>query len=183
MDAVWIFLAFRDKIISLMGKPAFRGRRRRAQKPARPAAFLLMGLLAAAAAGCSHTPELSPSEEFRASRREVWETLVAIFKDYPVKAMDERKGYIETERLHGKNFWTAPHQDKMRTGGLSSVLKVNIEYRRPYTKVYVLKQTHRRGTILSSPEDIPSDFFEEHVFLYRLGRELLIRKAIQLRSR
>ena len=154
---------------------------RRAKISALPAAALLAGLIAVQ--GCSHTSDLSQNEVFKASREDVWETLVALFKSYPVKVMDEDSGYIETERLRGKHFWTAPHQKKMQTGGLSAVIKVNLEYERPYSRVYVTKRVYRQSSILSSPEEIPSDLFEERIFLYRLGRELLIRKALKRRKR
>ena len=140
--------------------------------------LFLLACFLGAFQGCSHTPELLSEGRFRASRQEVWKALVIMFKPYPVKVLDERKGYIETERLYGKNFWTAPHQGKIQTGGLSAVLSVNIHYERPYTKVHVSRRIYRQRSVFSPLEESPSDLFREHVFLYRLGRELLIKKTI-----
>ena len=61
---------------------------------------------------CTHTDEEANSQFFNAPRVKVWEALVAVFKDYPLKIIDEQRGHIETEVLQADRFWKAPHQKK-----------------------------------------------------------------------
>ena len=65
------------------------------------------------AVSCTHTEEQGASQFFHAPRGEVWEVLVAVLKSYPLKTIDEQKGYIETETLGAELFWRAPHQKKL----------------------------------------------------------------------
>ena len=130
------------------------------------------------AVSCAHTGSFN-SQAFQAPRDKVWEALVAVLKPYPLKIIDERLGYIETERLEAGRFWKAPYQKDRDLSGYSSVIKVRMSYRRSIAKVFIDKKVYRQKGFMSSQEEIPSDFLEETVLLYRLATELGIRSRLE----
>ncbi len=126
---------------------------------------------------CTHTSKLDNTRSYLSSREETWKALVYIFKSYPIKIIDPDKGYIETKILKSSKFWKAPHKKDINTSGLSAIIKVNLFYNKPYSKVEIQKIIHRRESFFSEPKRIDSDLLEENSIFYRLGRELYIRKG------
>ena len=135
-------------------------------------------LLFATLISCTHTEEQSNSQLFNAPREKVWEVLVAIFKSYPLKTIDEQKGYIETEILEADQFWVPPHKKHLDFSGHSSVIMVNLDYKKPIAKVFINKKIYKQKGFISSKEEVPSDLLEENIFLYRVARELKIRSRL-----
>ena len=127
---------------------------------------------------CVHTEETANSQTFRASKEKVWEVLVTVFKSYPLKTIDEQKGYMETEVLEADRFWLAPHQKRNNFSGYSSVLKVRLDYKRPIARVFIDKKIYKQKGFISSKEEVPSDFLEESILLYRVARELRIKTLL-----
>ena len=121
---------------------------------------------------CSHTEDLRRGQVFQAPKEKVWEALVAILKSYPLKSIEEPKGYIETEEMKADRFWKAPHQKNQDFSGYSSVIKIRLSYREPFSKVFISKKIYKQKGFISAKKEIPSDFLEETVLLYRLSREL-----------
>ena len=99
---------------------------------------------------------------------------MAVFKSYPLKTIDEQKGYIETAELKADRFWKAPHQQKRDFSGYSYVITVSLSYRKPIARVFIDKKVYKRKGFISIKEEVPSDFLEETVLLYRIAKELSI---------
>ncbi len=138
--------------------------------------FLLAFFLCCSAA-CVHVSKSGNVKLYPSSREKTWKALIYIFKSYPIKTIDIEKGYIETKVLKGSKYWTAPHQKNINTNGLSAVIKAYLFYDKPYSKVEIRKTIFKQSTFFSDPEIVDSDFLEEKNILYRLKRELFIRKV------
>ena len=137
--------------------------------------FILSSLLVTS---CTHTKAPVNSRTFKAPREKVWEVLVAVFKSYPLKTIDEQKGYIETAELKADRFWKAPYQRKRDFLGYSYVITVNLSYRKPIARVFIDKKVYKQKGFISTKEEVPSDFLEETVLLYRIAKELSIRSRL-----
>ncbi len=124
---------------------------------------------------CSHTESVANSQAFYAPKDKVWEVLVAVFKAYPLKTIDDQTGYIETQTLKATRFWKAPHQKNQDFSGYSSVITVRLSYTKPFARVFIDKKVYRQKGFISSKEEIPSDSLEEAVLLYKIARELEVR--------
>lgn len=135
-------------------------------------------LLSVIFVSCNHFEEQSNSQTFNAPREKVWEVLVAIFKSYPLKTIDEQKGYIETEVLKADQFWVPPHQKNLDFSGHSSFIIVKLDYKKPIARVFISKKVYKQKGFISSKEEVPSDLLEENVLLYRVARELSIRSRL-----
>lgn len=134
--------------------------------------FILSSLLSLS---CVHTKQYINSQSFVAPREPVWEVLVEVFKSYPLKNIDEKTGYIETEELKTNRFWKAPHQKHKDFSGYSSVITVRLSYKKPISRVFIDKKVYKQKGFISSKKRIPSDSLEETVLLYRIARELRLR--------
>jgi len=113
-----------------------------------------------------------------APKEKVWEVLVSVLKSYPLKNIDEEKAYIETVELKSQLFWKAPHKKHQDFSGYSSVIRVQLEYQKPFSYVFVNKKVYKQKGFISSKEEVPSDQLEESLLLYRIGRELKIRSLL-----
>lgn len=140
--------------------------------------YLLFSLLLLS---CTHVEEeeMSNQQVFRYPRETVWEVLVAVLKSYPLKTVDEQKGYIETEVLKADQFWKAPYQRNQDFSGYSSQLIVKMDYRRPDARVFVYKKIYKQRGFISSKEEVLSDLVEENILLYRIARELKIKAFLE----
>ncbi len=139
--------------------------------------FVVSSLLMLAIS-CTHTEKQGANQLFHAPRDEVWEVLVAVLKSYPLKTIDEQKGYIETEILGADLFWRAPHQKRLDLSGYSSVITVTLDYEKPVTRVFIYKKVYKQRGFISSKEEVPSDLMEENILLYRVARELNVRTRL-----
>ena len=123
--------------------------------------------------------DLAGSQSFIAPKEQVWKVLVAVFKSYPLKTIDEGRGYIETKELKGRQFWKAPHQKQEDWTGHSSVLVVRLSYNKPVARVYIDKKVYKQKGFISQKTEVPSDFLEERVLIYRIARELSLLSQIE----
>ena len=137
----------------------------------------LFALLSLLMLSCTHT-ENTNSQSFQAPREKVWQALVAVFKSYPLKIIDDHKGYIETEVLKANRFWKAPHMVNQDFSGYSSVITVRLSYEKPIARVFIDKKVYKQKGFISSREEIPSDLLEETVLFYRVARELSIQSQL-----
>ena len=127
---------------------------------------------------CVHTEDLLISQSFQVDREEVWGVLVAVFKSYPLKTIDEEKGYIQTEVLKANHFWKPPHEKNKDFSGYSSVITVRLSYKRPISRVFIDKKVYKQKGFISTKKEAPSDLLEETVLLYQISRELSIRSRL-----
>lgn len=139
------------------------------------AVFILWSIWAVS---CAHSPDVLNSRSFPAPKEKVWEVLVAVFKSYPLKTIDEDKGYIETGELKASHFWKPPHRSRENFTGYSSMIRVRLSYHRPISHVYIDKKVYKQKGFISSKQEVPSDLLEESILLYRIGRELSIRSRL-----
>lgn len=139
---------------------------------------VLAGLLIFLSA-CSHTSKVSRSAEFHSPKEQTWEALIYVLKSYPTKIIDRDKGYIETEELIGNNYWKAPHQKQLNTSGSRAVIKAQLTYKKPYSRVDIQKIIYMQSDFFSAAQEIPSDTLEEQKILYRVKRELYIKSEIK----
>ena len=127
---------------------------------------------------CNHTEELLVSQSFQVNREEVWGVLVAVLKSYPLKTIDEKKGYIETEVLNANRFWKPPHAGNKDFSGYSSVITVRLNYKKPISRVFIDKRVYKQKGFISNKKEVTSDLLEETVLLYQISRELNIRSRL-----
>ena len=141
--------------------------------------IILIGI-ALSAFSCSQTdkgPERIQS--FIAPREKIWEALVAVMKKrYPLKTIEDQKGFIQTKTLKGNQFWTAPHQKKQDFLGWRSHITINLDSSGPVSTVYVHKKIFKQKGFINTRQSIPSDQLEETVLLYRISKELGIRSRL-----
>ena len=130
--------------------------------------------------GCSSLEEDSPDTRiFKAPRSVVWEALIQAFSSYKLKSSDEERGLIETELITGTDVWTPAHDEERDTLGFQNRITAQLFYSKPHATVIIKKKLKRKRGFLSRSEKLPSDFLEEEVLLYRLEREIHIRRMIQ----
>ena len=137
----------------------------------RKSLFILSSLLMLS---CSHTEDMANSRVFQAPRERVWKTLVAVFKSYPLKTIDDQRGYIETKALKANRFWKPPHLADQDFSGYSSVITVRLSYTKPLARVFIDKKVYKQKGFISSQEEVPSDLLEEAVLFYKITRELSV---------
>ena len=140
---------------------------------------LLYTLLALFLLSCTHVEEMSNKQIFKAPREKVWEVLVEVLKSYPLKTIEEQRGFIETEVLKANQFWKAPHQKNQDFSGYSAQLIVKLDYKKPYARVFIYKKIYKQKGFISSKEEVLSDLLEENILLYRIARELQIRALLE----
>ena len=127
---------------------------------------------------CTHTEGESNSQIFNAPRHKVWEALVAVLKSYPLKTIDEQKGYIETKVLQANHFWKPPHLKDFDFSGYSSVILVSLEYNKPIARVFIDKKVYKQKGFMSPKKEVPFNSLEENILLYQVARELAIRSKL-----
>ena len=129
---------------------------------------------------CSSLEERSLGEkEFEVERNIAWEALVEVFKPYPKATINEEIGVIETEELRGFQVWQPAHQKKQEDGIIYYSLKAVLTEEPPYVFVKVKKTIKRKRDFFSKMEAVASDFLEEQMLLYRMGREIQVKRLIQ----
>lgn len=121
-------------------------------------------------------------KQFEAERNIAWEALIEVFKHYPKTTINEESGIIETEELRGSQVWKPAHIMK-RTGGiifykLKAVL-TNDPNDPSYIYARIKKNIKRKKDFFSKKEVVPSDLLEEQTLLYRLGREIQVKRLIE----
>ena len=138
-------------------------------------------------AGCSgldRAPSKGPPPEqtYETERETAWEALVQVFKPYPQKTVDAEGGLIETERLRGRHLFRPPPAVPEQTSGrffytLKATLREE-EDEPEIVRAQIRKTVSKQKDFFSDPESLPSDGFEEEALLYRLSREIQIRRLL-----
>ena len=129
---------------------------------------------------CTHLEEeAADTEVFMASRSRVWEALIQVFSPYKLQISDEEKGLIKTKLITGSKVWTPAHDEDKDTSGISYYITAKLIYDKPHATVTITKKMKRKKGFLSDSKTIPSDLMEEQLLLYRLGREIRIKRLIK----
>ena len=129
---------------------------------------------------CSHLEEDAENTEvFTASRSKVWEALIQVFSPYKLALSDEEQGLLQTKLITGSKVWTPAHDENKNTTGISYHLRAKLIYDKPHATVIISKKIKQKKGFLFDSKTIPSDLMEERLLLYRLGRELRIKKLIK----
>jgi len=114
---------------------------------------------------------------------QVWRATQLALQNYPMKINNMDLGVIETEQIKGYKVWMPPYKSEQSSGGLAYSLNVRLikgkTQGRDVVKVSILKETQIQKDFFSEPVRMPSDGLEEKAVLYRIGRELLIEKALE----
>ena len=133
---------------------------------------------------CTHLEdEAADIEVFTASRSRVWEALIQVFSAYKLQISDEEKGLIKTRLITGSNVWTPAHDEDKDISGISYYITAKLIYDKPHATVTITKKIKQKKGFLSDSKTIPSDLMEEQQLLYRLGRELRIKRLIKRYAR
>ena len=141
---------------------------------------ILICLLFLIPTACTHLEdEAADTEVFTASRSRVWEALIQVFSPYKLQVSDEEKGLIKTKLITGSNVWTPAHDEDKDTSGISYHITAKLIYDKPHATVTIIKKIKQKRGFLSDSKTIPSDLMEEQLLLYRLGRELRIKRLIR----
>jgi len=128
---------------------------------------------------CVHTSE-APQKELSivVDRESMWKTMVKVFKPYPLKNIDPKKGNIETELIKGGQVWKAPFE-KARYG-YSYKIQAYLTYKEPISTVSIYKTLYKQTGFISEKQIIPSDHMEESLLFYQIFRELELKKKLKL---
>ena len=113
---------------------------------------------------------------FKAPKGMVWETLIKVLKPYPLKKISEEDGVIETELIRVGDIWKPIRNNELP---LPYTLSIHLYKQGSRTKVIILKQIRKQRDFFSKTTFVPSDFMEEGELIYRITRELKIRKMIK----
>ena len=129
---------------------------------------------------CTHMEEdAADTEVFTASRSKVWEALIQVFTPYKLEISDEERGLIKTKLILGSNVWTPAHDEDKDISGVNYYITAKLVYDKPHATVTITKKMKQKKGFLFDSKTIPSDLMEEQLLLYRLGRELRIKKLIK----
>lgn len=142
--------------------------------------------------GCS-TPEkkksLAPVEQiYRADFEKVWRAAQIALANYPIQVNNMDTGVLETQFLSGADKWKPPFAVENNYNGnrYKIVLRVvrghwtkQNKKRRAITKVSIQKIIEKQKDYFADAQRMPSDGLEEESILYRIGRELLIDRALE----
>ena len=117
---------------------------------------------------------------FHEEKSAVWEALQIVFKKYPKKDVQEETGLIETEALRGGLLWP-PKPFKTSALQKTYTLKASLIYEEEESAshVSIQKNIQSQKDFFSAPQTYPSDLLEEETLMYRLHREIQIKKLIQ----
>ena len=134
--------------------------------------------------GCASLDEregdpTTTEKKFEVEKEIAWEALLEVFKPYPKATINEENGFIETEELRGSQVWQPAHSRKRTSGIIYYKLKAILTEDPPYIHARIKKTIKRKRDFISKPETVASDFLEEQVLLYRLGREIQIKRLVQ----
>ena len=116
------------------------------------------------------------TKKFKAKKETAWEALLLVLKSYPKKNINKDAGTIETEMLRALQIWQPVGTNKQKIAGLSYTIKISLAYRPPYTHATIQKTILQKRDFFSKSELLASDLLEEQTLLYRLGREIKIKK-------
>ncbi len=158
-------------------------------------AFAILPLLLGGLSGCSTATEKLQNREgkgvgpqsriFVAGFTEVNEAVKVVMSKYPLLVENSETGLYETDYLKSlESYYIPPHKQGMKlSGGLRyrisiRVVKGNIDGQLA-VRVQIIKNVEDRKDFFTDPTTLPSDGFEEDSILYRIQREIEIKRALK----
>lgn len=153
---------------------------------------LLLATFAIFTAGCASTS--SELDRRRKQGSGPWTaTFIANYEDvveavnrvvvnrYNVQKDDSDAGIYESQFVKGTTRFKAPFEtDPLPVGYMYriSIRYVRVKDMKSGVRVQIIKQGQIRRDFFSEPQPVVSDGFEEQILLYRIRREIEIKKAI-----
>lgn len=112
----------------------------------------------------------------------VWNAAQKVMAKYPMRINNIDKGILESDFVKASEAYRPPFQQKPISDGyryqiITRVIKGNIRGKGSI-KVTVEKIATLKKDFFSAEEPVPSDGFEEQTLLYRIGREIVMKKAL-----
>lgn len=126
---------------------------------------------------------VAPKEQvYYATFEEVWRATNLVLQPYPLRISNMDQGLLETDLIRGFKIWTPPYKSAGAKSGESYrlvlyVVRGNFEGK-PATKVTINKDVSVSVDFFSEPKTVPSTGLEEGALLYRIGREILVDRAL-----
>lgn len=126
---------------------------------------------------------VTPKEQvYYATFEEVWRATNLVLQPYPLRISNMDQGLLETDMIRGFKIWTPPYKGAGAKSGESyrlilHVVRGNFEGK-PATKVTINKDAQVSVDFFSDPKSVPSTGLEESALLYRIGREILVDRAL-----
>jgi len=124
-----------------------------------------------------------PREQvYYATFEEVWRAVNLVLQPYPLRVSNMDQGALESDTIRGYRVFVPVYKNENAQSSetyrlIARVIKGSLEGR-PATKVTLLKEAQAQADFFSDPKSLNSDGLEEKVLLYRIGREILIERAI-----
>jgi len=126
---------------------------------------------------------MDPMEEvYMASFDGVWLATQRALAAYPMRVNNMDLKVLETDFIKSNQYWAPPHMPKLGSGDKYKLVVKIMEGEldgRSAQKVSVTKEVYRQKDFFAPKNRVPSSSFEEKALLYRIGRELLIEKALE----
>lgn len=151
---------------------------------------LTIFLLTFALSACALFEERKGPSEFYGPRdqvyfatfEEVWTAVNRVLQPYPLRISNMDQGLLETDVVRGARVWYPPHKTETAVSAemyrlTVRVIKGALE-NRAATKVTIVKDANIQRDFFSSPKALPSDGLEEKSILYRITREIQIKRAL-----
>lgn len=141
--------------------------------------------------GCTQRPKIETiKKSFRPKQHlffkdydKVWRATQISLQKYPIRINNIDTGHLETQFITTNTLWKEAHIKNPKNSNTRYKLKVNVikgnVKKRSSVKVTISKKIVRQKDFFSTDEPIPSNGIEEEMILYRIGRELIIEKALE----
>ena len=153
--------------------------------------FLLSGAFALSASGCATASDklekrLKIGEPvarvYAAKYEEVEGAIKQAMIRYPQRVDNTEAGIFETDYVKGEARFRSPAASTEFSPGYRYRLLLRLvrgkNDEKPAVKVLVTKQAEIARDFFSQPDPVGSDGLEEEVVLYRIGREIVLAKAM-----
>lgn len=122
-------------------------------------------------------PSFSAQKVFTEKIEDLWQIIEIVMSDYQVKLNDMDKRVFETAFASGKKMWKEPQSEKSYIGySTKIIIRLLKSKKREAYKIIIKKITRYKPNFFDDHKYIESDGIEEKVVLYRINRELKIKK-------
>ena len=121
------------------------------------------------------------SKVFFAEYEHAWRALMLALENYPIAEEDKEKGYLQTETIKEESLWKLPFKTQL-VPGLKYTIYVQLTKgsarHRPAVQVSITKTKMSRRGFIDTYHRVPSNGLEEKNILYRILRELNVKKLL-----
>ena len=124
---------------------------------------------------------LSIEKKYSEKPEDIWQAIESAMVNYQVKTNDMDKGIFETEFVSGKDMWKEPQTEKSYIGYRTKIL-IRMLSKNKSNALIIKKITSYKPDFFSDAKIVESNEIEEKVILYRIDRELSIRKKLASES-